>query len=86
MKKRFIGSLEDLKSAARQAHLEGEWRSDPNSCWSFVYAFGGRLHWASTTKTIWVDGPTEGRDELDAFVRLLLAGEYRRADPEEART
>ena len=78
MKRRYIGTLESLKAATRQAKLEGQWVSDPNGCWSFVHAFGGRLHWASTTKTIWVDGPTEGREELDAFGRLLLDGEYSR--------
>ena len=81
MKRRFIGSLDALKEAAREAHLEGEWQADPNGCWSFVYAYGGRLHWSSTTKTIWVDGPTEGRDELDAFLKLLLAGEYTATSP-----
>lgn len=72
MKMKFNGKLAQLQANADQQGVQGTWEPEPNGVFMLRAECGANMHWASTTKSLWFDGPTRARQSL--LNRLFPAG------------
>ena len=69
---KFHGDLEALHKLLDAEKIIGEWKARPNGVHTMKRANGARLHWASTTGTLWCDGKTELASRLASDVTMAL--------------
>lgn len=73
MTKKFLGTLVELQAYADQVGMHGEWEPEPNGVYMLRMECGVNMHWASTTKTVWFDGPVAAQQRLALKLCLLEA-------------
>lgn len=66
MKRKFFGTFAELQAHIEQAGLQGTWQAEPNGVYMLRMDCGVNMHWASTTKTVWFDGPIKAQRRLAA--------------------
>lgn len=64
MKMKFDGTLAQLQAHVDQQGIQGTWEPEPNGVFMLRAECGANMHWASTTKTLWFDGPAEAQQPL----------------------
>lgn len=73
MKRKFFGTFAELQAQIEQAGLQGTWQAEPNGVYMLRMDCGVNMHWASTTKTVWFDGPVGAQRCLAARLGQALA-------------
>jgi len=61
---KFNGTFETLHTLLNQAGIAGTWTPEPNGVFMLRCAGGANLHWASTSKVLWVDGAPDAAEAL----------------------
>ena len=79
---KFAGAFEQLYILLLHAGIVGDWRPEPNGVFMLRCNEGGNLHWASGSKSIWVDGPAEAADRLRQRVAEALQSKVNKKLPE----
>lgn len=81
MAKKFYGTLEELKSLMGQLGIQGRWELEPNGVYMLRMEGGVNMHWASSTKSLWFDGPIAAQQRLAgklAQINTVQMGEVSR--------
>lgn len=75
MANKFHGTFEQLDDLATQLGMKGAWELEPNGVLMLRCECGVNMHWASTTKSLWFDGPEEAKRQLASrYARLAPPG------------
>lgn len=53
---KFRGTFEELHFVLHRTGIMGEWSPEPNGVYMLRCPSGGNIHWASGSKSLWVDG------------------------------
>lgn len=69
---RFYGDIAELKELIAKLRLKGRWFEQPNQVWRFKTMTRASVHWAATTKKLWIDGPPEFKGQLESLIRDAL--------------
>ena len=72
MKLKFIGELQVLQDTLLAGGVNGRWKEQPHNVFQLIYGNGASMSWASTTGTIWFDGPPKVSKPLEERVEALL--------------
>lgn len=72
---KFTGTFAALHIMLINAKITGDWKPEPNGVFMLRCSDGGNLHWASGSKSLWVDGPGEAADKLRQRVAEALQGQ-----------
>ena len=75
MANKFYGTFEQLHELAADLDPHGTWEPEQNKVYMLRCDCGENLHWASTTKSLWFDGPEEAKRQLaNRYAKLLPPG------------
>ncbi len=66
--KHHPGPLADLKTVVTLCGVDGDWEELPNSVWRYKAKNRAGLNWSETKGTIWFDGPSGPKSQLEAAV------------------
>lgn len=72
MAMKFYGSLERLKQLLDRHDILGSWERECNGVHMMRCPDGSNLHWASGSKSLWIDGKDKARRALAINIAGLL--------------
>ena len=72
MTMKYRGILDELKDLLDRHDILGSWERRPNGVFIMRAPAGANLHWASGSKSVWVDGKPAARDQLTLNVAAIL--------------
>lgn len=61
---KYDDTFEQLRDLIAPHGVQGKWAPEPNSVYMMRCTNGTNLHWASSSKRVWFDGPVEAQRQL----------------------
>jgi len=68
------GNLILLREVVSVAGGQGRWEQNPDGVWRYIAENRAAMNWASRHGTVWFDGPTKARVQLQAKILKALKG------------
>jgi hypothetical protein len=68
------GNLILLREVVSVAGVQGRWEQNPEGMWRYIAENRAAMNWASRRGTVWFDGPTKARVQLQANILRALKG------------
>lgn len=72
MAQKFLGTHQELKDKLARLCLDGEWENQPNGVMKFKCRDRAGLLWSQTKGTVWFDGPSPQKGNLEARISTIL--------------
>jgi hypothetical protein len=77
---KFHGTFEDLHRTLSGIGIAGAWAPEPNGVYMMRCRDGANLHWASGSKTLWVDGKPAAANAVLKKIEQVVSGHRKLPD------